>query len=264
MAFVDLVVWQRSEIVLLGVFRSPDEVAYYSIAFAMAEALQQTVPAALSLALFPALSRAFSTGDRAFMAAAYRQSIRVTALVTLPVAVAGALLADATIEVIYGREFLGAAVALQILLFSAAAGRIGFSFSSLLYAADRERLMLALTSVWMVLNIALGLLLIPPFGVTGAAVANAAVQLVAIAVAPAVIARLFGLAFPTAALLRAVAACVPLAAAVAIVVAIDSGPLMTLAVGVLVAVPAYVAGLMVSGSLTSDERRRALRLVGRG
>jgi O-antigen/teichoic acid export membrane protein len=267
MAAVDLVVWQRSEIVLLGAFRDPDEVAFYSIAFAMAEALQQTVPAALSLALFPALSRAFASGDRLFMSSAYRQSIRVTALVTLPVAVAGALLARAAIETVYGAEFLDAAIALQILLFSAAAGRIGFSFSSVLYAADRERLMLALSSGWMVLNVALGLVLIPAHGVVGAAVANASVQLAAIALAPFIIARLFGLGFPTSALLRAIAACVPLALAVGAVVLMVDSPGTTLVVGAIAAVPAYVAGLLVSGALTDDERAivgaRARRLAGR-
>jgi O-antigen/teichoic acid export membrane protein len=264
MAALDLIVWQRSEVIFLGILRSPAEVAYYSIAFAMAEALQQTVPTALSTALFPSLSRAFELADRAFLARAYEQSVRILLAVTLPVAVAGAILAGPIVRVIYGEDFAEAAFALQVLLFSAGAARVAMSFSSLLYAGDRERLILALTCGWAALNLALSLALIAPLGVPGAAIANAATQLLAVSVGPFVTRRAFGLAFPVRAALRACAAAVPLALALAATSLVSSSDVVTLVLGLLVAGPAYAVGLVLTGAIEPAERAAVVaRLRGR-
>jgi len=103
---LDLIVWQRSEVVFLGIFRDAREVAFYSIAFALAEAVQQVVPSAVGNALFPNLSRAFEVGDRRFLERAYDDSIRFLALVTAPVAVAGSVLAAPAVGIVYGEAFM--------------------------------------------------------------------------------------------------------------------------------------------------------------
>lgn len=259
---LDLVVWQRSEVVLLGIFAEPRTVAFYSIAFALAEGLQQIVPTAVSTALFPSLSRAFATDDRAFMAIAYERSVRITVSVTLPVAVGGALLAAPAIETLYGEEFVGAAVALQILLFSAAAGRIGYSFSSLLFAGDRERLLLVMTVGWAVLNVGLGLAFIPAFGLVGAALVNAGVQILAVATGPVIVWRLFGLSLPFGSLLRVAAATLPMAGAIVIVTLVVDGALAVLLLGGLAGTVAYAATLPATGALAPDELALARERLG--
>lgn len=254
MSALDLIVWQRSEVVFLGVFRDSREVAFYSIAFALAEALQQIVPSAVGNALFPNLSRAFEVGDRRFLQRAYHDSIRFLVLVTTPVAVAGSVLAAPAVGLVYGEAFLPAAVAVQILLFSAGAHRVGIAFSSVLYAADRERLMLATTVGWAALNVALAVTLIPPFGVLGAALANAITQLVAIAAGPLIVRRVLSLAFPTGDFLRVALPAVPMGLTVWAASLIGSD-LVGLLLGALVAGPSYAGGLLLAGALREGERK---------
>jgi len=254
MSVLDLIVWQRSEVVFLGIFRDSSEVAFYSIAFALAEALQQIVPSAVGNALFPNLSRAFEVGDRRFLERAYHDSIRFLVLVTTPVAVAGSVLAAPAVGLVYGEAFLPAAVAVQILLFSAGAHRVGLAFSSLLYAADRERLMLATTVGWAALNVGLAVTLIPPFGVLGAVLANAITQLIAIAAGPLIVRRTLALRFPTGDFLRVALPAVPMGLVVWAASSLGSD-LVGLVLGGLVAAPSYLVGLLLSGALREEERR---------
>jgi O-antigen/teichoic acid export membrane protein len=264
---LDLVVWQRSEIVLLGIFAASEEVAYYSIAFAVADAVQQAVPQAIQTALFPTQSRAVETGDRVYLQQTYETSVRLLVLVTVPVAVAGSVLAAPLIVTVYGEAYAEAVLPLQVLLFSAGAGRVGYAFSSVLYAADRERLMLKLTGVWAVLNLGLGIVLVPALGLVGAVIANASVQVLAVAVAPFVVRRTMGLRFPFADVLRVLVAGVPLALVLAAVVAVVDGDLLALGVGGLLALPAYVAGLALTRAVPPAERavlrEQVQRLTGR-
>lgn len=264
---LDIVVWQRSEIVLLGIFAASEEVAYYSIAFAVADAVQQAVPQAIQTALFPTQSRAVETGDRVYLQQAYETSVRLLVLVTVPVAVAGSVLAAPLIVTVYGEAYAEAVLPLQVLLFSAGAGRVGYAFSSVLYAADRERLMLKLTGVWAVLNLGLGIVLVPALGLVGAVIANASVQVLAVVVAPFVVRRKMGLRFPFADVLRVLAAGVPLALVLAAVVAVVDGDLLALGVGGLLALPAYVAGLALTRAVPPAERavlrEQVQRLTGR-
>lgn len=267
LSVLDLIVWQRSEVVLLGIFAATEEVAYYAIAFAVADAVQQAVPQAIQTALFPTQSRALETGDRTYFQAAYETSARLLTLVTVPVAVTGGILAGPLIVTLYGDAFSEAVLPLQVLLFSAGAGRVGYAFSTVLFAAERERLMLKLTLGWAVVNLALGLVLVPTLGLVGAVAANASVQVLAVVVAPLVVRRALGLRFPLGGVLRVLGAGVPLALAVgAVVLAVDSN-LVALVLGGLVAMPAYAAGLALMRAVPPAEaallRARMRSVAGR-
>lgn len=264
---LDLIVWQRSEVVLLGIFASAEQVAYYSIAFAVAEAVQQAVPQAIHSALFPTQSRALETGDQAYFQAAYETSARILALVTVPVAVSGSILAGPLIVTFYGEAFSEAVLPLQVLLFSAGIGRVGYACGAVMYATERVRLMLTLTLALAVLNLALGLALVSNLGLVGAVVANASVQVLAIIVAPVVVRRTIGLRFPLSGVLRVLGAGMPLALAVGAVAAFVDSDLVALALGGILSLPAYAAGLALTRAIPPAEaalvRARLRSLAGR-
>jgi O-antigen/teichoic acid export membrane protein len=257
LSLVDLVVWQRSEVFFLAAFHPSSAVAFYAIAFAMADAVQRTLPAAFSGAVFPNLSRAFAVGDRSFMTRGYQDLIRFGFLFTLPIAVIGSILAVPIIETVYGDAYREAAVALAILLFSAGGQRVAYSFSSALTAGDKERLLLGITVVWSVLNLGLAVALIPPFGVVGASIANAATQLIAVAAGPPIISRVFGLSFPGRAVLRIVAAAAPTAIVVGAIALLVSNDVVAILVGGTVGVAVYAVAIVVTGALEPGERRLA-------
>jgi O-antigen/teichoic acid export membrane protein len=254
MSTLGLVVWQRFEVFILGYFRPSSDVAFYSIAYAMAEALQQMLPAALSAALFPSLSRAFALRDHEYAGRAYQSALRYTTMMITPVAVTGALLGGPAIHILYGDQFAAAALPLAILLFSAGVQRLTYSSIAILLASDHDRLMVWFTAAFAVVNAGLAVALIPSFGVVGATIAATVTQFVAGSVAHQLVRRTVGFGFPTAAVVRVVAANIPVFGAVGLVVGLVSGDLATLIAGMAAVAPSYAFGLCVTRALEPIER----------
>jgi O-antigen/teichoic acid export membrane protein len=254
MSTLGLVVWQRFEVFILGYFRPSSDVAFYSIAYAMAEALQQILPAALSAALFPSLSRAFAQRDHEYAGRAYQSALRYTTMVVTPVAVTGTLLSAPAIHILYGSEFAEAVLPLAILLFSAGVQRLTYSSIAILLASDHDRLMVWFTAASAVVNAGLAVALIPSFGVVGATIAATVTQFVAGGVAHQIVRWTVGFGFPTAAVVRVVVANIPVLCAVGLVVYLVSGDLATLIAGIAVVAPAYAFGLSVARALEPFER----------
>jgi len=250
-----LVVLTRSEVFMLAYFSSASDVAFYSIAYAMSDALQLVLPAALIFAVSPSISRAFADGDLQFARRAYEGQLRLTALAVTPIAVAGAVLASPVINIFYGSDFGPAAVPLAVLLFAAGAKSLNFCAIWVLVASDRERLVLWITAGGAVANLSLGLVLIPRFGVAGAAVSEALTQFLLTTASILVVWRAVGFVFPTAGFLRIFAANVPVLVAVGLVAKIVDGELMTVVVGIAAVVPAYALSLWITGALSPFEKQ---------
>ena len=250
-----LVVWQRSEVFILGLFRESSEVAYYSIAFAMSEAIQGIIPIALGAALFPNISRAFADRDHQFAQRAYESALRLTTLAVVPVAIAGALLSASVIQLLYGDAFDDAAMPLAVLLFSAGAQRVTQNGALIVFGSDRERLMMWFTAAWAAFNVTLAFTLTPRFGVAGATAANAATQFGALAAFHLLVRRTTGFRLPAAGLLRILAANIPVLALVGLVVWVLDTDLSRLVAGSAVVLPAYALGLWLTGALRPLERR---------
>ena len=248
-----LVVWQRFEVFILGFFRPSSDVAFYSIAYAMAEALQQILPAALSAALFPSLSRAFAQRDHEYAGRAYQSALRYTTMVITPVAVTGTLLSAPAIHILYGNQFAAAALPLAILLYSAGVQRLTYSSIAILLASDHDRLMVWFTAGSAVVNAGLAVALIPSFGVVGATIAATVTQFVAAIVGHELVRRTVGFRFPTKAIIRVLAANIPVLGAVGLVVALVDGDLAALIIGIAVVAPAYALGLKAAGALEPSE-----------
>ena len=140
---------------ILGYFTTPADVAFYSIAYSMSEALQQVVPMALAFAMMPNISRAIAARDFSFARRAYEGQLRLTAVVALPVAVTGAVLSTQVIDVFYGSDFDQAAWPLSVLLFTAAISSMGNSALWILVSSDRERVVVWLTAAAAAVSVSL-------------------------------------------------------------------------------------------------------------
>ena len=250
-----LVVFRRSEVFILGYFSTPSDVAFYSIAYAMAEAVQHILPMALALAVIPSISRAFAARDFEFARRTYEGQLRLTVLAVTPVAIAGAVLSGSAINAFYGEAFDAAALPLAVLLFSAGVNRIGLCAFWVLVGSDRERLSLWITGGSAVADVSLGLALIPLFGVAGATAAEASAQLLFAAVSVIVVWRTVGFGFPSTGVLRILAANLPVLLSVGLVARLIDSDLVTVVVGVIIVAPAYAVGLWAAGALSPFEKR---------
>jgi O-antigen/teichoic acid export membrane protein len=152
---------------LLGAIAGPRELGLYSVAVAWAEALWY-LPTALAAVQRPALVRA-ARDEAARLAAAI---FRAVALVTTVLAVGMIVLAPALCVVVFGEEFRGSIVDLRILVVGAF-GMVAMKlFGNSLVARGRPILQSVAIGIGFVSTVVLDVILIPPFGGAGAALAS--------------------------------------------------------------------------------------------
>lgn len=211
-AVLDAIVWDRSEVFFLALYASPEQIAFYSLAFGLATRAM-IIPEIAVGALLPAFSALHGRGAPEEFGQLYRTALRYVALLGAPLVAVVLALAPAMIVWLYGDAYLPAAPlvgALALVALVSAMRKV--AWSALRAVGDRR---CALTATWVaaIVNVALAAALIPVWTTTGAVLANSAAQLTATVWAFVGIARAHRVGFPTADLVK-----IGVAGAVALVV----------------------------------------------
>jgi O-antigen/teichoic acid export membrane protein len=214
MNFLDAIVWQRSEVFFLGKFRTVQEVGFYSLAFGFTTTTVSFFASAIINVLIPIHSKAFGAKDHGGMEKIYQKSIQYLAMVSLPIAIGGAVLADRIVLKLYGVEYLPTAMAMSVLFLSSSGGRIGGAFASVMYSSNMVHIKVYTALIWATVNITLDLLLIPRYGVMGAVIANSATQLMGVFTGPFIIYYFFRFGFPLNIFCRVMASALTMGGAV--------------------------------------------------
>jgi len=228
---VVMVVNDRSELLFLKHFCDVKQVAFYSVAFGLSEYLLNVPqlfsgPIAMDFMADYALSK-----ERAGHRAA--RALRLVSMIVLPAQLGLAAIGPALIAVAYGRAYLPAIPAVAVVAVLAIP-KAFFWMPSIIYkAADRQAIMLRHMVFAAVLNILLDALLIPRFGMMGAAFANGTSQSFAVISMWSKAARLGHLRLQWQAIARIAGSAIAMSLLVAIVCAL------------LPAKPAAVTGLVV-------------------
>ncbi len=161
--------------------------------------------------------------------ATYRSALVVAWLVTMPVAVGGALLAPLLIELLFGRAYSDGATALQVLVLSVPVAALREMSVAALIARHREPALLRVNIVAAVVNVSLNLAFIPAFGLAGAAWATVISEVVRLGVAVVAAREAIPGALPLAGFGRVLAA--GLGMGLAVVASGTSGSLAAIIVG---------------------------------
>ena len=161
-------VYFRLDALLLSVMKGSRDVGIYGVAFRFSEML---IPFALYFvtSVFPLLAAAVGRGDLHDLRGLSQRAFDVVVVAAAPVVFGAVAIAPEIVHAIGGDAFADAALPLRIV----AAG-MGFTFVNallghVLVALDRQRDALWLNAGALVLNLALNLALIPPYGYTAAA-----------------------------------------------------------------------------------------------
>lgn len=161
-------VQQRLDIVLVGAIRGPREAAVYAAATRFL-VLGQAAGLAISLAVQPNLGAALGVGDRQGAGTVYRLATAWLVLVTWPIYLF-AFTAPELILAVFGSGYGAGTGVIRILaatmLVATACGMVDM----VLTMAGRTWWNLANVGVGVTVFVVLDLLLIPPFGIMGAAV----------------------------------------------------------------------------------------------
>lgn len=142
----------------------------YAAGVRLVESLQ-VVPLALMASLLPVLSRARES-DPDLFEKTYRLGFKYLLMFIVPVAVGGALFSHSILDFFYGHEFIGAGASFSILIVAEVFVFLGIVNNTVLVAANQQAWDPVFTGTSVVVNIVLNFLLIPKFGLAGAAVAS--------------------------------------------------------------------------------------------
>ncbi len=159
------------DIVMLGWWRSAQEIGYYSASQRIVQ-IFYTLPAILASAAFPALSRFIKQNELDKARTLNEKSITILYLAAIPLVVGGIILSPMIIEFIFGKEYLPASQSFQILIASLIIQFPGAIFINTIIARNQQKHFIGYVAVGSLVNIIFNTLLIPIYGISGAAIAT--------------------------------------------------------------------------------------------
>lgn len=161
----------RIDTILIGFFLNPVAVSYYTIANQVVTMIQSPV-SALGFTLAPTFGAEKSSGSPDTAARIYEEAFIHLMMLYLPASIGLILIAEPLIELVFGRNYLGAVSVLQVFgLYAVVQANLLISAKGLDFLG-RARARAIVKSVTSISNVGLNFVLIPMIGVVGAAIAT--------------------------------------------------------------------------------------------
>jgi O-antigen/teichoic acid export membrane protein len=173
------VVWRRSEFFFLNAFSTDREIAMYSIAFAAMTALMKP-PEAVGMVLSPAFATMSGARQAERISARYARGIRMILLLSLPLTAFAMAIGPAAIELAYGSAYSDAGTLFLIMAPTLPLLSLMGVSRGLIAGVGRQRSLISVGIFAAVTNVLLAVVLISHYDATGAAVSNAAAQVLAV------------------------------------------------------------------------------------
>lgn len=170
-----IAVYYNIDKVMLGVVRDDAEVGLYEAAYKLLSAA--IMPCiVLAQGFFPQLAAAH-TGEGAALRHTSELFLRTLLAVGLPLVALAAVLGPSLILVFFGPDFQGSVAPFSILLINAAFVYLNTAYAQPLLAWNRQQAFMRAVMGGAAVNVALNLVLIPPLGSSGAAVATVVAEI---------------------------------------------------------------------------------------
>jgi len=181
--------------VMLGYLKSPADVGQYAVAYRIPLAML-TIAALWGSVLYPYFSDMFHRDPRR-LAREVGQFAGLAAALSLPLAVGALVLGGDLIRELFGVRYAAATTPFVLLMFAAALVLVTISYGTAAIAIGDERRYAIAVTAGAVSNVAINFFAIPAFGMTGAACATIAAELVVFGVVVVRVRRLAGVVWPS-------------------------------------------------------------------
>jgi O-antigen/teichoic acid export membrane protein len=167
------IIIQWTDVLMLGYFKTSSDVGLYNAASPLAELIPIPLTS-LTFIYVPVISQLYSRGLMKEMERSYQVLTKWIFSLSFPLTLILLLFPITTLSFLFGYQYAEAAPALRILVvglaFNAFLGGNGMT----LLVMGKSRLLLWASLIGALLNVVLNATLIPPLGITGAAVASLA------------------------------------------------------------------------------------------
>ncbi len=167
--YVAVAVWDQSDLMLMRALGSDAAHAGFLAAASAVAAAPGSLLAPLATALFPAVSRAAASGNLSALRASVSDAVDFAYRALVPVTAFGIVFGADIAELLFGTDYRGAGPAVAALLAGALAYALYEILDTVLRSGGRARLSWRLAAAALVAHVALSVVLIPRFGLDGAA-----------------------------------------------------------------------------------------------
>ncbi len=164
------------DIIMLGWLRTPAEIGYYSSAQKIIFTLY-VLPALIGAAVFPSLTR-MANKDQAAFRDLLERALKLVFMVAFPIMIGGIVLSHDLIGIFYGRQYLPAITAFRILLVSLLINYPATIIGNALFAYDKQKEFIKFSIIGAGSDIVFNALLIPVWGIEGAAISTVFTQII--------------------------------------------------------------------------------------
>jgi len=168
-AILSVIYW-RTDVLMLSLMRSMTEVGIYTAASRITESINYLCLGFIT-ALFPLIALQYKTATDKFKRQC-KMGVYYLFLFAFPTVLGVMILAEPIIKLVYGEGMDASVDCLQILVWSVCFFPLALVFANALTASNNQIKDLWANLSGALLNVALNLLLIPKFGVNGAAIAT--------------------------------------------------------------------------------------------
>lgn len=165
-----LYLYNYIDMVMLGVMRSDAETGLYSAGYRIYEGVS-SVAAILYSVLLPRLSHQFEAEPSRHHRLA-RLGLVTAGLLSVPVTAGTMVLAPIAVEVLFGQAYGASAAVVRLLALGAPFAFLLHVLHAIAISSNAERLSLRTAVIGCLANVLLNLVLIPAFGINGAAAAT--------------------------------------------------------------------------------------------
>jgi O-antigen/teichoic acid export membrane protein len=181
LAMLSMLVFSRSEVVILHMLEREQALAVFALAFGLSQRLTTPVDTLLT-PLVPALS-ALATAHPERFGPGFSRALRLSATAVAFLAAAAVVGTALAAPVLFGSEYAGTGAAFAALAGVSLLQSAAQPYFAVAHALGRLGVLVRANGIALVVDVVLAFALIPPLGVWGAVVANVAGGLVAIVLA---------------------------------------------------------------------------------
>lgn len=161
-------VYSYVDTLLLKQFHGDTAVGEYAVAYKVTYAFQ-FLPLTFVAALYPGMSAAYASKEKRQLQDILSGSLRLMAIIAVPLAAGLSAFADRFVALAYGKAFIGSVAPLAILPWVLIPIFLDFPVGSLLNATHRAGKKTTAMGITMVVNVIANAFLVPMYGPTGAA-----------------------------------------------------------------------------------------------
>jgi O-antigen/teichoic acid export membrane protein len=166
----------KIDVIILSLLKGNEAVGIYTAAYKLIEILI-FVPSIFAISVFPVLSN-FHINSQNLIEFSYKKIYKYLCLLGLPIAVGTTLLANKIIFFIYSTSFYQTVITLQILIWVIPFIFLTYMSRVIMVSINKQDQLLKIIILYLILNIALNLIIIPIYGYIGAAIVTVVTEIV--------------------------------------------------------------------------------------